>query len=212
MDLAARRGGRDGGVRVTAVALDAPSLTHRGRPVGWWGVMCMIATEAMLFLGLLSSYYFLWASSPNWPQGGIEPPELGRISIFSVILLSSSVPILVAEWANHRGRTRVTLIAMFVAFAMGTAFLVNQAIEYRGLGFGWRDNAYAATFYVITGLHGLHVLLGLLISLVVQSKGWTGRLARRDDISVQVFSLYWHFVDGVWLFVFAALYVSPHFR
>jgi cytochrome c oxidase subunit III len=95
---------------------------------------------------------------------------------------------------------------------MGAAFLVNQVLEYRGLGFGWRDNAYAAIFFVTTGLHGLHVLLGLLVSLVVQAKGWTGRLARRDDISLQVFSLYWHFVDGVWLFVFAVLYVSPHFR
>jgi len=56
----------------------------------------------------------------------------------------------------------------------------------------------------------LHVLLGLLMSLVVQAKGASGRLARRDDISVQVFALYWHFVDGVWIFVFACLYLAPH--
>ena len=195
---------------MTAVAAPV-SFRATGRPVGWWGVMCVIATEAMLFLGLLSSYYFLWASSPHWPQGGIEPPELGRISIFTVILLSSSIPILVAEWASHRGRLSLALSAMFVAFLMGAAFLINQIIEYRGLGFGWRDNSYAAIFWVTTGLHGLHVLLGLSMSAVVQAKGWTGRLAERDDISVQVFSLYWHFVDGVWIFVFAALYVSPHF-
>jgi heme/copper-type cytochrome/quinol oxidase subunit 3 len=197
---------------MTTVTIESPVFTRRGRPVGWWGVMCMIATEAMLFLGLLSSYYFLWASSPHWPQGGIEPPELARISIFSVILVSSSIPVVLAEWADHRGKTRLALAGLFVAFVKGAVFLVNQGLEYHDLGFGWRDNAYAAIFYVTTGLHGLHVLLGLLMSLVVQSKGWTGRLARRDDISVQVFSLYWHFVDGVWLFVFAALYVTPHFR
>ena len=129
-----------------------------------------------------------------------------------MILVSSSIPLLVAEWASHRGKTRLVLAGLLVAFVMGAAFLVNQALEYHDLGFGWRDNAYAAIFYVTTGLHGLHVLLGLLMSLVVQSKGWSGRLARRDDISVQVFSLYWHFVDGVWLFVFTALYVTPHFR
>ena len=87
---------------VTAVASPVV-FERRGRPVGWWGVVCMIMTEAMLFVGLLSSYFFLWASSPHWPQGGTEPPALGRISIFTVLLLSSSVPIVVAEWANHRG-------------------------------------------------------------------------------------------------------------
>jgi heme/copper-type cytochrome/quinol oxidase subunit 3 len=197
---------------VTAVTAVASPVVfeRRGRPVGWWGVVCMIMTEAMLFVGLLSSYFFLWASSPHWPQDGIEPPALGRISIFTVILLSSSVPIVVAEWANHRGRTRLTRNAMLVAFLMGAAFLVNQVFDYRELTFGWRDNAYAAIFYVTTGLHGLHVLLGLLMSLVVQAKGAAGRLARRDDISVQVFALYWHFVDGVWILVFACLYLAPH--
>jgi cytochrome c oxidase subunit III len=197
---------------VTAVTAVASPVVfeRRGRPVGWWGVVCMIMTEGMLFVGLLSSYFFLWASSPHWPQGGIEPPALGRISIFTVLLLSSSVPIVVAEWANHRGRTRLTLNAMLVAFLMGAAFLVNQVFDYRELTFGWRDNGYAAIFYVTTGLHGLHVLLGLLMSLVVQAKGASGRLARRDDISVQVFALYWHFVDGVWILVFACLYLAPH--
>jgi heme/copper-type cytochrome/quinol oxidase subunit 3 len=199
---------------VTAVASTVPVVAARarGRPVGWWGVMCMIATEGMLFVGLLSAYFFIRASSPHWPQGGIESPELARISIFSVILVGSSVPIIFAERANHRGHLALTRAALFVAFVMGAAFLANQALEYRDLGFGWRDNAYAALFWITTGLHGLHVLLGLLMSLVVQAKGWARRLAPRDDISVQVFSLYWHFVDGVWLFVFASLYVSPHLR
>jgi heme/copper-type cytochrome/quinol oxidase subunit 3 len=201
-------------VTVAAPPVAAPPISYRrrGRPVGWWGVWCMIATEAMLFVGLLSSYAYLWASSQEWPQGGIEVPELGRISIFTVILLSSSIPVIVAEWANHRGRTELALGALFVAFVMGAVFIANQALEYRDLGFSWRDNAYAAIFWVTTGLHGLHVLLGLSINLVVEAKGWTGRLAKRDDISLQVFSLYWHFVDGVWIFVFAVLYVAPHFR
>ena len=73
------------------------------------------------------------------------------------------------------------------------------------------DNAYASIFYVTTGLHGLHVLLGLLINLVVQAKGYARRLAPSHDITVEVFSLYWHFVDVVWIFVFSSLYLAPHF-
>jgi len=193
------------------MTLVAPTIT-RGRPVGWWGVMCMIMTEATLFIGLLASYFFLWASSRDWPQGGIKAPDLSRISIFTVILLASSLPIFVAEAANKRGHIELARAAMFVTFIMGAAFLANQAIEYRGLGFGWRDNAYASIFYVTTGLHGLHVLVGLLMNLVVQAKGSAGRLAPRNDITVEVFALYWHFVDAVWIFVFSALYLAPHFR
>jgi heme/copper-type cytochrome/quinol oxidase subunit 3 len=199
---------------MTAYAPTVPSFGEqaRGRPVGWWGVLCMIATEAMLFVGLLSSYFYIWASSAHWPQGGIEAPELARISIFSIVLVGSSIPIFLAEWASHRGRMSLTRAALFLAFVMGAVFLANQVLEYRDLGFGWRDNAYAAMFWIITGLHGLHVLLGLLMSLVVQAKGATARLAQHDDISVQVFALYWHFVDGVWIFVFASLYFAPHLR
>lgn len=197
---------------VAAPLAGAPgTFVKRGRSVGWWGVMLTIATEAMLFLGLLSSYVFLWASSPHWPQGGIEAPELSRISIFTVILLSSSIPIFFAEWANARGHTKLALRAMAVTFVMGAAFLVNQLIEYHDLHFGFRTNAYTAIFYTTTGLHGLHVLLGLMMNLVVQAKGRARRLAPRNDISIEVFSLYWHFVDGVWIFVFAILYVAPHF-
>ena len=189
----------------------SPDVVSRGRSVGWWGVLCMIMTEAMLFVGLLASYFFLWASSDEWPQGAIERPELARISVFTVILLGSSIPIFVAEWANRRGRMELARGMLFVSFLMGAAFLVNQVLEYQELHFGWRDNAYASIFYVTTGLHGLHVLLGLLISLVVQANGYARRLAPHDDVSVEVFSLYWHFVDGVWIFVFSSLYVAVHY-
>jgi cytochrome c oxidase subunit III len=200
-------------VTTVDATLAAPraSSASRARSVGWWGVLCMIMTEATLFVGLLASYYFLWASSPEWPQGGIEPPELVRISVFTVILLGSSIPIFAAEWANRRGRMELARGMLFVSFLMGTAFLINQVLEYQELHFGWRDNAYASIFYVTTGLHGLHVLLGLLISLVVQVKGYARRLAPRDDVSIEVFSLYWHFVDGVWIFVFSSLYVAVHY-
>ena len=189
----------------------SPDVVSRGRSVGWWGVLCMIMTEAMLFIGLLASYFFLWAGSDEWPQGAIERPEIARISVFTVILLGSSIPIFIGEWANRRGRMSVARAGLFVSFLMGAVFLANQVLEYRQLHFGWRDNAYASIFYVTTGLHGLHVLLGLLINLVVQAKGYARRLAPSNDVTVEVFSLYWHFVDVVWIFVFSSLYLAPHF-
>jgi heme/copper-type cytochrome/quinol oxidase subunit 3 len=189
-----------------------PPATGRGYDRGFWGIALVIATEAVIFLGLVSSYYFVWASSPHWPQGGIEAPELPRTLIFTPVLLLSSIPVFWAEIAIRRGRVRELRIGLFIAFVMGLAFLVNQLLEYRDLTFGWQDNAYASLFYTTTGLHGLHVFAGLLISIVVQIKAAQGRYTAHRHTNVQVFSLYWHFVDGVWIVVFSSLYLAPHLR
>jgi cytochrome c oxidase subunit 3 len=193
-------------------AVPPPPPTERGYDRGFWGIAMVIATEAVIFLGLVSSYFFLWASSKDWPQGGIEPPELFRILIFTPVLLLSSVPLFWAEAAIRRGRVMQLRIGLFIAFLMGLAFLVNQADEYRALTFGWRDNAYASIFYTTTGLHGLHVFVGLLISIIVQIKAALGRYTPHRHTNVQVFSLYWHFVDVVWIVVFSSLYLAPHLR
>jgi cytochrome c oxidase subunit III len=184
----------------------------RGRPVGWWGMVVLIATEATIFLALLASYFFLRASSPEWPQGGIEPPELFRISIFTVVLLGSSLPLFWGEAGIKRGNVPILRVALFVSFAMGLAFMINQILEFRELGFSIHDNAYASIFLVTTGLHGLHVLGGLAISAVVQLKAALGRFTAQRHLTVEIFALYWHFVDVVWIFVFSSLYLSAHIQ
>ena len=190
------------------IAVDTP----RTRPVGWWGMVILIMTEATVFASLLSAYFFLRAASSEWPLGGIEPPEIGpRIIAFTVALLGSSVPLVIAERAVRRDAHRVVRAMLFLSFALGFAFVVNQALEYRDLGFGLRDNAYTSSFYLITGLHGLHVVIGLVMSIVVQLKAGLGKLDSRRHLTLDVFALYWHFVDVVWIFVFGSLYVAVHF-
>ena len=93
---------------------------------------------------------------------------------------------------------------------MGAAFLANQVFEFRGLEFGLDENAYASLFIVTTGLHGLHVLAGLLMSVVVQLKARLGQFDENRHLTVSIFTLYWHFVDVVWIFVFSSLYLSAH--
>jgi cytochrome c oxidase subunit III len=183
-----------------------------GQPTGWWGVAWLIATEAMLFGGLLSSWFYVRAASDEWPLGGIEPPELVRISLFTVVLLSSSLPLIWGEAAIARGELRNLRIALAASWLMGAAFLLNQVLEYRELTFGLKDNAYTSLFYTITGLHGLHVAGGLVISAVVQLKAATGRISAARHLTVRVFTLYWHFVDVVWIGVFSSLYISTHLR
>ena len=190
----------------------APATTRRTYSTAWWGMVVLIMTEAMIFLGLLGSYFFLRAASKQWPPGGVELPELRLSWVFSFVLWGSSVPLVWAERGLRRGRlTRLGPAAM-ASFVMGLAFLGYTAKDFADLHFGWRDNAYGSIFYTTVGLHALHVGVGLLMNLVVQLKIRLGKITESRHQTFQIFSLYWHFVDAVWLFVFASLFVSPHIR
>jgi heme/copper-type cytochrome/quinol oxidase subunit 3 len=198
---------------VTATPIVAPIASKKtGYSIAWWGMVTLITTEAMVFVALLSSYFFVRASSSHWPQGDIALPELTRSSIFTVVLLSSSIPILVAETAVRAGRMRVVAAGLFISFLLGAAFLGNTIYDYTHLEFSWKENAYASLVITIVGLHALHVLVGLCLSGAVQLKVHLGRVSVDRHDSVDVFSLYWHFVDVVWIFVFSSLLLSPYIR
>jgi heme/copper-type cytochrome/quinol oxidase subunit 3 len=202
------------GIAPRTISVAAPSAArHEGYGRGFWGVAVLIATEGMLFLALVATYFFLRAASSTWPLGGIEPPEIGaRAWVFTALLLGSSLPIFWADAAVKRGDFRVVRIALTISSLMGAAFLVNTVLEFRDLTFGWDTNAYGSIYYVIVGLHATHVAAGLVISAVVQIKLWMGLIDAEHHTAVEVFSLYWHFVDAVWIVVFASVFISPHLR
>src|SRR5438105_3905727 len=164
--------------------------------------MMVIATEGTIFLLLISSYFFLRAASHQWPPAGIELPDLKLSLPFSFVLWGSSIPIFWAERAIKRGRQTAFRAGVVISFLMGASFLLYTAKDFHDLHFGWQDNAYGSIFYVTVGLHALHVVVGLLMNLVVQFKAWLGKFDERHHTFPQVFFLYWHFVDGVCLFVF----------
>jgi cytochrome c oxidase subunit I len=165
-----------------------------------WGMAMVIATEAMIFVILLSSYLYVMAQTKTWPPAGIEAPKLGLITVFSVLLWASSAPVVVGERALERGDTARFRRALTLALVMGAAFVAYSLYEFGELHFGWRDNAYGSLYYTVVGLHLAHVCVGLVMNLYVQAKG---RFAR-------VFGMYWHFVDAVWVFVFPTVFLTPH--
>jgi len=176
-------------------------------------MVMLITTEALVFFALLSSYFFVRAGAPHWPLGGIEQPPLDRISFCTAVLLGSTIPVVWAERGIRKGDVRQLQVGLLAGFLMGLAFVAHQfLLEWPELHLGRRDNAYGSLFYTITGLHGLHVIAGLLMSLVVQAKAWTGRFDAEHHTTVEVFSLYWHFVDAVWVFVFSSLFLSVYWK
>ena len=181
------------------------------RPLGWWGMIGLFATEGTLFGLLLFVYFFLRANNHPWPPDGIARPELVKSSIRSVILFASSVPAMLAGRALRAGNVRRFRGMVLLTMCMGTVFLVGHTMEYLDLSktFTPTSNAYGSVFFIVTGLHAVHLFVGIVILgyLVVQS------LRHRYDTGgeppgVMCGLLYWHFVDVIWVALFASLYLS----
>lgn len=191
----------------------APTLPVGGRDrraTGWWGMVLLIATEASLFAYLLFSYFYLASMSRGpWPPGA--DPELRLALPNTAILLASSVTMWWAESgirAGAQGRLRGGLL---VTFLLGAVFLAIQGVEYGNKHFTPRSGAYGSLFYTITGFHGAHVFVGLLMIAVVAVRAWLGHFTAERRLAVTNTAWYWHFVDAVWLAVFTSLYLSPRF-
>jgi len=188
-----------------------PATRRRTYSTAWWGVAMLILTEAMIFLALIGAYFFLRASATTWPPAGIELPELKLSTPFSFVLWGSSIPIFWAEASLRKGDLKRFRLGLATTFVMGIAFLGYTAYGFHELKYGWTDNAYGSIVYTIVGLHALHVLVGVVMNGVIQLKARLGRYNGGRHASAEVYFLYWHFVDAVWLVVWPSLFLSEHF-
>jgi heme/copper-type cytochrome/quinol oxidase subunit 3 len=179
------------------------------RNPGWWAMVLIITTEAMLFAYLLFAYFYLgsMANTP-WPPGGA--PELKLALPNTIILLVSSGTMWWAESGIREGSQLRLRLGMLLTLLLGIAFLAIQGIEYSKKDFTLQSNAYGSLFFTITGFHGAHVFVGLLFNVVVQLRAWLGHFTVDRHLAVTNAALYWHFVDVVWLVVFTTLYLVPH--
>lgn len=201
---------------MTAVPLDSGVVTRRpgvpGRDVGWWGMALLCATEGALFAYLIASYFYLGSTAPAWPPAGTEPPKLGMPIIMMLILLSSSAVLSWGERGIRAGDHRRLGVGLGVTIVLGLVFLALQAVEYHEklLHFSPRTGAYPSLFYTITGFHGVHVTVGLLMLAFTAVRASRGHFTSGRYQGVSIPALYWHFVDGVWVVIVATLYVSTH--
>lgn len=193
----------------TATLPDLP-LVHDGpgHSLGWWGMSGLIVTEALLFAYLLISYFYFEAVAPGWLPA--DAPELRVTLPNTFVLLASSATMHWAERSHRAGSDGKARTGLALTFLLGAAFLVGQGWEYAHLGFGPGRDSYASTFFTVTGFHGAHVFLGLVMLALVQIWHWTDRV--RGSTGADLFrnaAMYWHFVDIVWIAVFSSLYLSP---
>src|ERR1700719_4742969 len=179
-------------------------LPYRGKV----GMACLIAAESAIFTIFVVAYLFYAGKSlagPT-PREVLEPPIF-----YTNCLLSSSLSIHVASKFLKRGKRNAFLGLWFLTITLGGLFLFGTGQEWHRLiyerGLTISTNLFGTTYYSLVGLHGFHVTAGLIMLGVVFLLGLAGRVGPEQSARVEVLSMYWHFVDALWVVVFTVVYV-----
>lgn len=180
------------------------SLPYRGKV----GMACLIIAESSIFTIFVVAYLFYMGKSLTGPT----PREVLEMPIFSTIcLLSSSLTVHFAARSLHFGRRSTFMGLWLLTIVLGGIFLYGTGLEWHRLiyqhGLTISTNLFGTTYYSLVGLHASHVIVGLLMLSTVLIFALAGRVGEEQSGRVEVLSLYWHFVDAVWIVVFTVVYV-----
>lgn len=197
-----------------AEAAAAPARPHaeEGMSRGMAGMVLFIASEIMLFGGLFAGYFFVRNQADAWPPADIEHTvSKGAGAILTVFLISSSIAAHFGILGIKRNNGMQFKLGILLAVVLGSIFIGGQIYEWLTLldeGLTAGSGVYGATFYIITGFHGSHVIVGLLMLLVVVVRAFWNDFTPTRHLFADAAVLYWHFVDVIWVFVFSILYLS----
>ncbi|MGH9189601.1 MAG: cytochrome c oxidase subunit 3 [Acidimicrobiales bacterium] len=182
-------------------------LSHE--KIGMWA---FLGSECLLFGALISTYLLYKGQSE---PGTITPSDVYDIpytSVSSFVLLMSSLTMVLALSAIQRGDHRRTRVWLLTTAVLGATFVGGQAYEFTVFvreGLNLRTNLFGSSFYVLTGFHGAHVTLGVLMLLSLWNLSLRGKLSTERAETVELVGLYWHFVDIVWIVIFTLVYLIP---
>ena len=171
------------------------------------GFVIFLASESLIFAALFAAYIVLKGSAPLWLPPGVEGLEVREPLINTIVLVSSSGVAWLAERALHRRQLVRFRLWWLLTMAMGTWFVVGQAREWLGLPFGLGDGVFGASFYLLTGFHGLHVITGVLLMALMLWRSFRPGNYDGGEAGVTAVGLFWHFVDVIWIVLFALLYL-----
>ncbi len=183
--------------------------THAtGMPTPMVGMLLFIASEVMFFGGLFATYFNARASLPGeWhpPPGGHLDLQLALV--LTAILVASSFTMQFGVWAIRRGDVGKLRMWTAITLGLGVLFLAGQLYDYSQLGFGISDGVYGTVFYTLTGFHGAHVFGGAVGLTVILARAARSEFSAKNHVAVEAVSMYWHFVDVVWIAVFSTIYL-----
>ena len=180
-----------------------------------YGMILFIASEVMFFVAWFWAYFnaSLFPSGAEaiggvWPPHGMHVMDpFGWPLLNTLILLCSGTSV---TWAHHaliENDRKGLIMGLWVTIGLGMLFTSIQAYEYAHAAFGFRDNIYSSTFFMATGFHGAHVIIGTIFLIVCLARAYKGDFTPKHHFGFEAAAWYWHFVDVVWLFLFTVIYV-----
>ena len=186
-----------------------------------YGMILFIASEIMFFVAWFWAYFDgffrnddieqfarVAATGGQWPPVGIEVFNPWHLPLFNTLLLLASGT--AVTWAHHallEDDREGLKWGLVLTIALGAMFTFVQVLEYSSAGFSFSGNIYGATFFMATGFHGFHVLIGTIFLFVCLVRMLQGQFTSKQHLGFEFAAWYWHFVDVVWLFLFASIYI-----
>ncbi len=183
-----------------------------------YGFILFIMSEVMFFVAWFWAFFknALYPMSDNyptidgvWPPAGIETFDPWHIPLINTLILLCSGA--AATWAHHalvhENNREDMKKGLALAIFLGVCFTFLQAFEYSHAAFGFAGNVYGATFFMATGFHGAHVIIGTIFLTVCLIRTFRGDFTPEKHVGFEAAAWYWHFVDVVWLFLFAVIYI-----
>ncbi len=173
----------------------------------------VIGTEGMFFVCLIMSFVYM-AFTAGFEPHDLQALDIKKTGIFTVVLIVSSFTFLMADRNYKKDKIKNLKIWLIITILLGAIFLVGQGKEY------WRlvhdqvtlgGSIFGTSFYTLTGFHGFHVFVGLIILSIILSLTFLGDFNKSNSNVIAAVGYYWHFVDIVWIVVFTVVYVLPHF-
>ncbi|NJM71281.1 MAG: heme-copper oxidase subunit III [Scytonema sp. RU_4_4] len=172
-----------------------------------FGFVVFLLSESVIFLSFFTGYIVYKTTTPDWLPPGVSGLEIKDPAINTVVLVASSFVIYLAERALVRDNLNQFRLFLLATMAMGTYFLVGQAIEWNHLAFGFTTGVFGGTFYLLTGFHGLHVLTGIILQMIIFARSFIPGNYDSSHFGVNSTSLFWHFVDVIWIILFVLIYI-----
>ena len=177
------------------------------------GMLLFIVSEVMFFFAFFWAYFnaaipaISFVASPTWPPPGVVPlPTWDLPFLNTLILLTSGVTVTYAHHAIRLGDNKRAATGILLTVILGVLFTACQAYEYGHATFGFKDGIYSSTFYLATGFHGFHVIVGTIFLAVCYFRTLKDHWTPDSHVGFEAAAWYWHFVDVVWLFLFTAIY------
>jgi cytochrome c oxidase subunit III len=185
-----------------------PTYAFGHRSLMWWGTLGMVLIEATVFAIAIVTYFYLRDQSYTWPPHG-APPLLLYGTLHTVVLLLSAIP---NHWTKHRAERedlRGVRIGLVVCLLFAGVLLVIRAFEFGALQTSWNTSAYGSIVWALMLLHTIHLVTDVIDTVVLAVLMFTGPLSGRRFVDVSENAMYWYFVVGSWLLIYATVYLAP---